>query len=98
PLFQLTEPFSTLPSLYKGAVENGITAIDMTKITSVSELTSKGITADPTAQGVVAVLALAANVICLGVIFKRAKALHKNPYKNEIFVGTKDFEEAMARR
>ncbi|MBP5453016.1 MAG: hypothetical protein J6X48_01305 [Lachnospiraceae bacterium] len=98
PLFQITTPFSTLPSLYKGAVENGITALDMTKITSASELASKGITADPTAQGVVAILALAVNVICLGVIFKRAKALHVNPYKNEVFVGTKDFEEAMARR
>ena len=79
-------------------MENGITALDMTKITSASELASRGITADPTAQGVVAILAVAVNVICLGVIFKRAKALHKNPYKNEIFVGTKDFEEAMARR
>ncbi len=98
PLFQIKEPFSVLPSLYKGAVENGITALDMTKITSASELASKGITANPTAQGVVAIAALAANVICLAVIIKRSIEQKKNPYKNEIFAGTRDFEQAMARR
>ncbi|MCR5374815.1 MAG: DUF5692 family protein [Lachnospiraceae bacterium] len=98
PLFQLKEPFSVLPSLYKGAVENGINALDMTKIGSVAELEAAGITANPTAQGVVALLALAANVICMAVILKRSFAMKKNPYKNEIFVGTRDFEEAMARR
>ena len=98
PLFQITEPFSVLPSLYKGAIENGITAFDMTKISSVAELEAAGITANPTAQGVVAILALAMNVICLAVIIKKAIELKKNPYKNEIFVGTKDYEEAMARR
>lgn len=98
PLFQLKEPFAVLPSLYKGAVEHGITALDMTKIGSVAELEAAGITANPTAQGVVAVLALAANVICFAVILKRSFEQKKNPYKNEIFAGTRDFEEAMARR
>ena len=98
PLFQLKEPFTVLPSLYKGAVENGITALDMTKIGSVAELEAAGITANPTAQGVVALLALAANVVCFAVILKRSFAQKKNPYKNEIFAGTRDFEEAMARR
>ena len=28
----------------------------------------------------------------------RARKLHVNPYKQEVFVGTKDFREAMARR
>ncbi|MBR5789054.1 MAG: hypothetical protein IKX99_02990, partial [Lachnospiraceae bacterium] len=79
-------------------VENGITALDMTKIGSVAELEAAGITANPTAQGVVAILALAANVICFAVILKRSFEQKKNPYKNEIFVGTRDFEEAMARR
>ena len=37
------------------------------------------------------------NVVCLTVIIKRAILLKRNPYKNEIFVGTRDFEEAMAR-
>ena len=31
------------------------------------------------------------------VIIKRAKAVGKNPYSNEVFKGTRDFEEAMAR-
>ena len=86
-----------LPSLYKGAVAHGVSAFDMTTINSVSELTKAGVTADPTAQGVVALLALAVNVVTLAVIIKRAKAQHKNPYKNEIFAGTRDFEEAMER-
>ena len=51
--------------------------------------------ADPTMQGVV--LALAANVIVLAVIIKRAKEQHKNPYKEEIFTDQRDFKLAMAR-
>ena len=98
PLFQLTDPFAVLPSLYGGAVANGITTMDLTNIKTVEELTARGITANPTAQGVVAILALVANIVCLGVIIKRACKYKKNPYKNEIFFGTKDFEEAMARR
>ncbi|MBO4679603.1 MAG: hypothetical protein J5626_08030 [Lachnospiraceae bacterium] len=98
PLFQLTQPFAVLPSIYGGAVEAGITTMDLTKIKTVQELTAAGITANPTAQGVVAILALVANVVCLGVIIKRSCKYKKNPYKNEIFFGTKDFEEAMARR
>ncbi len=56
-----------------------------------------GITADPRAQGVVAMLAIAANVICMAVIIKRSFAMKKNPYSNDVFAGTKDYEEAMAR-
>jgi hypothetical protein len=56
-----------------------------------------GITADPRAQGVVALLAIAANVVCIAVIIKRSIEMGKNPYSNEVFAGTKDFEEAMAR-
>ena len=43
------------------------------------------------------ILALAANVVCLSVIIKRAIEQKKNPYKEEIFAGTKDFVEAMER-
>ena len=98
PLFQLTDPFAVLPSLYGGAVANGITTMDLTNIKTVEELTARGITANPTAQGVVEILALIAIIVCLGVIIKRSCKYKKNPYKNEIFFGTKDFEEAMARR
>ena len=53
--------------------------------------------ADPTMQGVVAILALAANVIVLAVIIKRSLAQKKNPYTGEIFTDTRDFQLAMAR-
>ncbi len=47
--------------------------------------------ADPTMQGVIAILALAANVIVLAIIIKRSVAQKKNPYKNEIFTDQRDF-------
>ena len=97
PLFQITEPFSVLPSLYKGATAAGVTAFDMTKINTVEELVNAGVTANPIPQGVVAILAIAFNVICLAVIIKRARKLSINPYKDNVFVGTKDFEEALER-
>ena len=53
--------------------------------------------AGPTAQGVVAIVALVVNVVILAAIIKRAKAQKKNPYKQEIFTDQKDFQEAMAR-
>ena len=52
---------------------------------------------NPTMQGVIAILALAANVICLAVVIKRAKEQKKNPYTNEIFTDQRDFKLAMAR-
>jgi hypothetical protein len=56
-----------------------------------------GITADPRMQGFVAVCAIVINVVCISVIIKRSVAMGKNPYSNEVFKGTKDFEEAMER-
>ena len=53
--------------------------------------------ANPTAQGVVAILALVANVICLTAIIKRSVEQKKNPYKNDIFTDQKDYKIAMAR-
>ena len=58
---------------------------------------SMGITADPRMQGFVAMLALAANVLCIAVIIRNAVKLGKNPYSNEVFKGTRDYEEAMQR-
>lgn len=51
----------------------------------------------PTAQGIVAIIALAANVICLTAIIRRSIQQKKNPYKNEIFTDQKDFIDAMNR-
>lgn len=94
PVFQIGTKFAVLPSLYEGAAELGITALDLTKVT---DITTTGITANPTAQGLISMLALVVNVICLCDILKTAKKKGINPYKNEIWKGTPDFEEAMDR-
>ena len=109
PTFQLKAPFSVLPSVYGGAA-NDLTAHDL--YVSAMEVYSAGqgktaeagkaiaefgITANPTAQGFVAMLAIVANVICIAVIIKRSIEMGKNPYSNDVWAGTKDYEEAMAR-
>ncbi len=52
---------------------------------------------DPAVNLVVSVVALVANVAALGYIIYRAKKLGVNPYRHEVFRGTRDFEQAMAR-
>lgn len=54
-------------------------------------------TANPMAQGFIAVLAIAVNVFIFAYILKRAKEQKKNPWKQEIFTDTKDYIEAMNR-
>lgn len=93
PLFQISGVFSVIPSLYKN-VTGAKTGLDLASIDSATMST---ITPNTTAMGVCAILALAANVVCLSVIIKRAIEQKKNPYKEEIFAGTKDFVEAMER-
>ncbi|MFR8353385.1 MAG: DUF5692 family protein, partial [Blautia obeum] len=39
----------------------------------------------------------ALNVFIFAYILKRAKAQKKNPWKEEIFTDTRDYQEAMAR-
>lgn len=53
---------------------------------------------NPNVNLFVSILALVANVLALGYVIYRSRKLGRNPYTNEIFVGTKDFEAAMARR
>ena len=53
--------------------------------------------ADPRMQGIIAVLALAINVLVLTAIIKRSIEQKKNPYKNEIFTDLKDFQVALDR-
>ena len=55
------------------------------------------ISVDPTAQGVISVLSIVVNVVVFAAIIKRSMKLKKNPYKDEIWKGTKDYEEAMSR-
>ena len=111
PAFQLSSRFAAaLPSVYGGATANGITAYDL--YTPAIELFKSGqgktemagqiiadmdITADPRAQGVLAIAALAINVVVMAFIIQRSLKMHKNPYSNCVWEGTKDFEEAMAR-
>ena len=45
----------------------------------------------------VASIALLANIAGLAYVIYRSKKLGKNPYTNEIFVGTKDYNKAMER-
>ena len=52
---------------------------------------------NPSVNLVVSVIALAANAAALAYIIYRAKKLGVNPYKHEVFKGTRDFEQAMAR-
>ena len=53
--------------------------------------------ANPTAQRMISVISFAVNVFIFAYILKRAKAQKKNPWKEEIFTDTRDYQEAMAR-
>ena len=106
PLFQLSNTFSVLPSLYGGATKAGVKALDLynaaitchtTGASAGDAIANFGITANPTAQGVVAMLAIIANVVCISVIIKRSIEQKKCPYTKEIWVGTRDYEQAMSR-
>jgi hypothetical protein len=92
PLFQINTKCSVLPVLYK--YTGATIGTDLTSMT-LEQMNAAG--AYPVMQGVLAILALGANVICLAVIIKRAVEQKKNPYKNDIWVGTKDYELAMKR-
>lgn len=53
---------------------------------------------NPDVNLVVSILALVANILAIGYVIYRAKKLGVNPYKHEIFAGTKDYDQAMARK
>jgi hypothetical protein len=53
---------------------------------------------NPDVNLVISLLALFANIAALGYVIYRSKKLGRNPYTNEIFVGTKDYDKAMSRR
>ena len=87
PLFQVGSKFAVLPSLYGKEWTNGL------ELATAAQPTY----ANPTAQGVMAILAIVVNVLCITIIIKRSLEQKKNPYKNEIFTDQKDFQIAMAR-
>ncbi len=111
PLFQLKGTFqAALPSVYGGASANGVTTMDLYNqaialysagqgktIAANQAIEAFGIVANPTAQGVVAMLSIVANVICISVIIKRSIQMGKNPYANDVWVGTRDYIQAMER-
>ncbi len=82
PLFQDASIFTVLPVLYADGVMDA--AVHPTA-------------ANPVPGGVIACLSLLINVVALALNDSRAREQGKNPYKHEIFVGTRDYEEAMAR-
>lgn len=82
PVFMDNSRFTTLSTLYADGF------MDPTRHPEL---------ADPTAGGVVAVISVLANLAALAYIIKRAKAQGINPYKNEVWKGSADYEEAMKR-
>ena len=82
PLFQDRSIFTTIPVLYADGFMDA--AVRPTLV-------------NPVPQGVISIASLAINVLVLALIIKRSKEQKKNPYKNEIFSDTKDFQLALAR-
>ena len=82
PLFQDRSVFTTIPVLYADGFMDA--AIRPTLV-------------NPVPQGVISIASLAINVLALALIIKRSVEQKKNPYKQEIFTDTKDFQLALAR-
>ena len=82
PLFQDASIFTTIPVLYADGFMDA--AIRPTLV-------------NPVPQGVISILSIAINALVLGIIIKRSVEQKKNPYTNEIFTDTKDYQLAMAR-
>ena len=53
---------------------------------------------NPTINLIISIIALVVNIAAFAYIVYRAKKLGVNPYTHEVFVGTKDYDEAMSRR
>jgi hypothetical protein len=111
PLFQLKGVFAAaLPRVYGGALENNITTMELYEkaialynagqgktAAANAAIAEMGIVADPSMQSFVAMMSLLINVLCISVIIKKSLENKCNPYSNEVFKGTKDYEEAMKR-
>ena len=82
PLFQDASRFTTIPVLYADGFMNAAVRPELV---------------NPVPQGVISILSIGINALALAIIIKRSREQKKNPYKNEIFTDTKDFQLAMAR-
>ena len=91
PLFQLSNTFSVLPSLYGGATKAGVKALDLYNAAITCHTTGAS------AGDAIANFGITANVVCISVIIKRSIEQKKCPYTKEIWVGTRDYEQAMSR-
>lgn len=83
PIFLDDSVFTTLSSVYPA---------DYVMNTAIAPAS-----ANPTMQGVIAILALGVNVLAITAIIIRSIKQKKNPYTHEIFTDQKDFQIAMAR-
>ena len=72
PLFQVGSKCAVLPSLYGKEWTNGL------ELATAAQPAY----ANPTAQGVMAILAIVVNVLCITIIIKRSLEQKKNPYNN----------------
>ena len=92
-MFQNHSKFTVLPSLYVEPAKFAATFSGKMN----PDLVLTAADANPQAQAIIATAAIVINVIILCNIIKKAKEQGINPYKQEVFKGTRDFEEAMAR-
>lgn len=85
PVFQDDSVFTTVSAVYgQGGIEAAMG-------------TAMPTTAEPHMQGIISVLSIGVNVVALAFIIKRSIEQKKNPYTNEIFTDTKDYQIAMSR-
>ena len=82
PLFQDRSIFTTIPALYADGFMDAAV---------------RPVLVNPVPQGVISILSIGINALALALIIKRSREQKKNPYKQEIFTDTKDFQLAMAR-
>ena len=93
PSFQNHSRFTTLPTVYADAAKFATDATGRMN----PDLVLTAADANPTAQGVVAIAAIAVNILVITSIIKRSKEQKKNPYTNDIFSDTRDYKLALER-
>ena len=109
PLFQETFfngkqffPWAVLPVQYVNGIEtvNAIYAASGLgeEVVAHTTVVAEGATAaNPTAMLVISALALITNIIAFGYIMYQAKVRKINPYKEDVFVNQKCYQDSMAR-
>jgi hypothetical protein len=97
PAFQNHSAFSVIPTLYPAGSKIGdVQGVYDSTVGAVVAGTAPA-TANWLPMMIISILAFGINAYVVAVVFTRARLLHKNPYTNEIFTDTKDFQKAMAR-